>query len=180
MQRWFRENDSRCEWPACKDDPQPAEYWYQTMWSFVWLCGEHFEFTETLHDGPPNVKLMWDKKLAEFMYSKLLVFSYVHTNAQSGGALEAAIDARNEAAIKLGKAEQRAPAQARRETRAAIKASDIKIGSPDDDLVTSRGRQIQRKRSGAKQLGPSSSAGLTVLRAKLTVPTAHIIPEENE
>jgi hypothetical protein len=179
MQAWFKQENSTCEAPECDANPQPAFCWYQTQHSFVWLCQLHFEMTMVLSGMHLST---WNRKLAEHMYEKFLVRSYVHQNNTSGFALEAAIEVSQQAAKEIASLNKTADARAAREIRAAIKSSPVRIGSPDEEILTARGRQDARVAAGKPRIGRPSlndpvkrTDRLVTLRAKLIVPSAKII-----
>lgn len=175
MQAWFKLEGSTCEAPECQANPQPAFCWYQTDYSFVWLCQPHYEMTMLMDE---TTQARWNRKLAEHMYELFLVRSYVHQNNKSGFALEQSIEVARQAAYEIAQMETSARAVETRQIRAAIKSAPHRIGSPDEELLTARQRQAARTAQGKPTLGPSiqqRTDRLVTLRAKLTVPTAKII-----
>jgi hypothetical protein len=173
LREMFALHQTRCETPECFADPNPADNFYHTVWSFIWICSECHDIYTTL---PPRDKLQWDRLLAEHMYELMLRRSYNHMNEKSGFALEAAILKRQALLKKIKRSapEQRAAEQ--RELRNQIRESKTKVGAPDDELLVARERQDLRAKLGMPIPSRPRRNHIGILRSKLVVSTQP--PEE--
>lgn len=166
---WLREQfaiyGTECEVPRCG---QPADWYRQTDYVFIYLCGEHDGDIGTLTQAELQ---RFDRMMAEHMWYLWTRKLYVHVNNDSGFELEAMLAERDALLSKQRRADAAAPGKIRRELRKGIQQSGTKIGAPDDELITARGRNHLRQLIGKSPLGPGPKAK-TSLVPRLVIPSA--------
>jgi hypothetical protein len=175
VRRWFTENDTRCETAEhpLLDAPHAVTY-YQTEWSFAFLCEDCNDFFTSMD---PATRLEWDGRLADHMYSIMLRRSYVQTNITSGFVLEEIVAQRAQTVREIEKLDGTQRAFEQREIRKHIRESTVKVGMADDEILTARQRQDKRQQAGVPRIGPARIDRGSVLRARLLPPA---LPKEQE
>lgn len=162
----LEERGTVCEYPKCTSQ---AVLPYRNSHSLLFVCEEHDRLTKTAAKDPKS-KFAMDRFLSEAMYEGMLSKSYVHLNNKSGFVLEEMVEAfEAEAATAVAKQAVHASKQ-QRELRKAFNESKIRVGAPDDDLMTGRQRNDLRERMGKPRIGSP-----TVQRTLPTVHTADLI-----
>ncbi len=175
----LEENNSTCESLMCADKETPAWAYYQSRWSFLFLCADCY--IKVMKLGPSR-RQAWDKYMAEVMYEKFLQRSYVHQNNISGFALEESLIVRAQTQKEIDKLKARQEHEERRELRHAIRASATKIGAPDEELLVARQRQKARQDAGLPTIGAPSkrSEKIKLLTSRLIVPTLFSAVNKND
>jgi hypothetical protein len=175
VQEWFAQYGTVCESFLHKiGDEPPAEEYYQTTHSFVFLCGE---CNTIAWANSPADKTDWDGRLAEHMYDLMCRRSYVQTNLKSDFMLEEIVAQRAESVRQIEKLASTERAAEQQEIRKHIRESPIKVGTADDEILVARQRQTKREQAGTPRLGPARVDRGSVLRTKLIVPA---LPDKKE
>lgn len=169
--------NTRCETPKCHPDVSPAFMYHQSIWSFAYLCRDCWEEVNYL-DGKP--RMAWDVRLAEHMWELMMRRAYPHMNVKSGFLLEDMLESREVNEKLLAKRETRQRTAEQRELRTQIRESTTRIGAPDDELLVAREREDLRKQMGMPTLGRKPVDRVSVLRARLIIPSPLSTDKEDE
>lgn len=140
---------------------------YRNDRSVMYVCEDDKARIDSV---PASQRAQFDKHLSEVMYRGMLAKSFVFMNNESGFRLEELVENFRRQVAALDKNATRAEAQQRREIRQAIKEQQVKIGAPDDDLMSGRERQDLRRQMGLPTRGPERKT--PTVKA---VPTAHLV-----
>ncbi len=162
---YFKIYGTTCEIDSCAE---PADNYHQSEWSLVWICAGHASEVHALSGGS---LLTWERKVASQLYERMLQFSFVHQNHETGFALQEAVNRRAELEKEISKhtAKQRSAEQ--RELRKAIRETDVRVGRPDEELLIARQRQEARKQEGKPVIGAQRKDVAALIRPKLIVGT---------
>lgn len=124
LTRMFRANGTTCEFPEC---PRGAVDFFHNEYTFSWICAIH---RDELERGPvQNARVLAQGRMDSF-----LVWSYVHSNNESGFTLEVEVREKSDEIARVNKALEigRDPYETASTVRARIKSFDSRPGIPDD------------------------------------------------
>lgn len=167
VREMFAKYGTKCEHPMCKDAPEPAYGVYQNGVVFMFLCHGHWAWASGLTGLP---KFDWDKRANARMRELMNTLSYVHTNMNTGFALEEAVRTRNETLKEVTKLKTQEDGKIRRDLRRQIRESGVKIGSPDESLAAARAKVNDRQTgSPVKQPTPRTDGRVNLLIPRLVI-----------